>query len=508
MSRQFNHRRALVSAAAALALGGVALLPAAPVKAATTIQVNVNNDNVGDTCPATCSIRAALTQANSTSGDTISIPANTYTLAQGQLVASAPMTITGAGAATTIVDGAALSRVLQITAAGDVGMSGITIRNGKVVGVANNAAGAGIQVLGTLRLSSSLVANNTVAVTGSVPSSPNGAGIAGDSTTSSVTLTNVNVTGNAGSSTGTAFVGGGVGSRGTLTYNGGVVSNNVASLSPGDGFGEGGGIGIMQGTASLAGLDIHDNTSGGGGGGVDEAGPATLSNSTLHGNHAKSTNDDGGGWLTDGSPDTFTNVTIVGNDSVRGGGGVTDYSGGSTFVNDTIPDNTAATSGGGLESGTLRGATKVTGTILSANTPGNCAVVQAGVITSKGSNIDSGTTCGFAASGDKSSTDPKLGPLQNNGGPAPTRAITSSSPAFDADFATCPPPATDEVGTSRPQGARCDIGAFEAVLAVTTTPTPAVGWGGLGGAAVILVVLGAAVLAGGTRRWRRPVRTQ
>ncbi len=500
MATHLPLRRTLTGSAAVLALGA-ALLPAAPVRAATTIAVNVADDNVGDTCPATCSIRAALAQANATTGAVISVPANTYTLAQGQLVASAPMTITGAGASTTIVDGAALSRVLQITAPGDVGMSGITIRNGKVVGVSNNAAGAGIEVLGTLRLSNSVVANNTVAITGSVAgASPSGAGIAGDSATASLTLTNVDVTGNAGSSTTKAFIGGGVGSDGTLSYQGGVVSNNVASFQPGDGLGEGGGISISKGTATLVGLDIHDNAAGGGGGVVDENGPSSISNSTLRNNHAKSTNDEGGGWLANGIGDTLTNVTIVGNDSAAGGGGVTDFTGGSDLVNDTITDNTAATRGAGLQSGTLDGATKVTGTILSGNTPTNCGLLQTGVITSQGSNIDSGTTCGFAASGDKSSTDPKLGPLQNNGGPAPTRAITSSSPAFDADLATCPPPARDEVGTSRPQGARCDIGAFEAV--VTVTPTPSVGAGEAASPAVVMVVLGAALLVGAGRRRR------
>jgi hypothetical protein len=499
-------RRSVISVGAGAALVAALLLSASPVRAAV-ITVNVTDDNVGDTCPATCSIRAALTVANATTGDVITVPAGTYTLAQGQLVASAPMTITGAGASTTIVDGAALSRVLQITAPGNVGMSGITIQNGKVVGVSSTAAGAGIEVLGTLRLANSIVRNNTVAVTGGGISSPSGGGIAGDSRTSSLTLTNVDVTGNAGSSTSIAFIGGGVGSDGTLTYTGGTVANNVASFQPGDGLGEGGGISISLGTATLSRLDIHDNTSGGGGGVVDENGPSSLSNSTLRSNHSKSTNDEGGGWLANGNSDTLTNVTIVGNDSAAGGGGMTDFTGGSTLVNDTIAGNTAAQAGGGLQSGTLRGTTKVTGTILSGNAPGNCGVIQNGTITSQGSNIDSGTTCGFAAAHDKSSTDPKLGPLQNNGGPAPTRAIASSSPAFDADFATCPPPATDEVGTSRPQGVRCDIGAFEAA-AVTTTgpPTPAVGWGGVGAPAAILVVLGAALLGGGTRRRRRPVR--
>jgi hypothetical protein len=61
--------------------------------------------------------------------------------------------------------------------------------------------------------------------------------------------------------------------------------------------------------------------------------------------------------------------------------------------------------------------------------------------------------------------DPQLGPLQQNGGPTPTMAITPPSPAIDrippTAAAGCTP--TDQRGVARPQpaGARCDIGAYE-----------------------------------------------
>jgi hypothetical protein len=51
--------------------------------------------------------------------------------------------------------------------------------------------------------------------------------------------------------------------------------------------------------------------------------------------------------------------------------------------------------------------------------------------------------------------------LQDNGGPAATRALLPGSPAIDAASA-CPPPAQDQRGITRPQGAACDIGAYEA----------------------------------------------
>ena len=53
-----------------------------------------------------------------------------------------------------------------------------------------------------------------------------------------------------------------------------------------------------------------------------------------------------------------------------------------------------------------------------------------------------------------------LGPLAGNGGPTATHALLDGSPAIDAaDAALCPP--TDQRGVVRPQGAACDVGAFE-----------------------------------------------
>ena len=56
--------------------------------------------------------------------------------------------------------------------------------------------------------------------------------------------------------------------------------------------------------------------------------------------------------------------------------------------------------------------------------------------------------------------DPLLAPLADNGGPTLTHALLASSPAIDAgDNATCL--STDQRGVTRPQGAACDIGAYE-----------------------------------------------
>jgi hypothetical protein len=57
-------------------------------------------------------------------------------------------------------------------------------------------------------------------------------------------------------------------------------------------------------------------------------------------------------------------------------------------------------------------------------------------------------------------TDPKLGPLANNGGRTLTMSLLPGSPAIDAaDPAGAP--ATDQRGIARPVGPASDIGAFE-----------------------------------------------
>src|SRR5262249_25067509 len=65
------------------------------------------------------------------------------------------------------------------------------------------------------------------------------------------------------------------------------------------------------------------------------------------------------------------------------------------------------------------------------------------------------------------SADPLLGPLQNNGGPTPTMALLSGSPAIDAGdngsaldlFGS--PLTTDQRGLPRIHGTAVDLGAFE-----------------------------------------------
>ena len=104
----------------------------------------------------------------------------------------------------------------------------------------------------------------------------------------------------------------------------------------------------------------------------------------------------------------------------------------------------------------------VTNSIVAFNGTYGCQVEggAAAVLTSGGGNVSTDSSCGTPASGDQLNTDPLLGPLADNGGPTLTQALQPASPAVDAaNGADCP--ATDQRGVARPQGAGCDVGAFE-----------------------------------------------
>jgi hypothetical protein len=114
-------------------------------------------------------------------------------------------------------------------------------------------------------------------------------------------------------------------------------------------------------------------------------------------------------------------------------------------------------------------------TIVAHNTAPTAADCS-GAVSSQGHNLDSDGSCALGGSGDLSGVDPKLGPLQDNGGPTRTQALLPGSPAIDAgDALGCPP--TDQRGTARPQDgdgsgpAVCDVGAYELVF-VPPPPPP------------------------------------
>jgi hypothetical protein len=94
-------------------------------------------------------------------------------------------------------------------------------------------------------------------------------------------------------------------------------------------------------------------------------------------------------------------------------------------------------------------------TLIASDSPSNLFVA-----TDCGHNLSSDASCAFTNSGSLNNTDPKLGPLSDNGGPTLTMALLPGSPAIDAGN-TSLAPTTDQRGFPRPAGLAADIGAFE-----------------------------------------------
>ncbi len=139
---------------------------------------------------------------------------------------------------------------------------------------------------------------------------------------------------------GSATSGGGIDNDGNLTISDSVISNNMAT-------GDGGGI-ENEGGDSLTISDsaISGNTAGGSGGGIDNQGVLSIIDSTIAGN---STGTDGsGGGIDDTGLLTVSGSTIEDNTAGLAGGGIFNGSGTATVVNSTIGDNSAGYFGGGI----------------------------------------------------------------------------------------------------------------------------------------------------------------
>ncbi len=184
----------------------IASLGVQPVYAAS-IMVNSNTDTIAN--DGACTLREAIINANSndqsgstdcTAGsgaDAITFAGNyTITLAGSQLpVVTSPITITGNGAANTIIQAhaapnVATYRVFEVANSGNLTLERLTVRHGRCTGtcVTNIDSGGGIYNNGILNLNDSALSNNSV--------SDDGAGIYNNS---SLNLTNSTLSGNTSS---------------------------------------------------------------------------------------------------------------------------------------------------------------------------------------------------------------------------------------------------------------------------------------------------------------------
>jgi CSLREA domain-containing protein len=469
------------------------VLGAAPASAAI-FPVDSNAD-IGDatpdgacgTGPGTCTLREAIDEANALDGDdTITLPADTYDLdlsgaddtnAAGDFDvtdADDMLTIDGAGtAAEVIIDGDDLDRLFDIGNNGHLELIDVTVTDGTA------GTGGGIEVDGnpsTLTLTRAVVSNNLATSSGGAINMTSGSGptaLVAVSATNSTIADNDAATGGAINNTSSdaialtdSFVTGNdaTGSGGGLNLTGSEGLTLTRTTISGNGAGsDGGGINNSSDAdpETITDSSLAGNTAARNGGGIyhTASGGLTppglvLTGTTVSGNTA--TGGSGGGIYNTGSPISLTNSTFSGNGAPSAGGGAIHHTGGNVTATHVTFSGNSASQGGALNQASPTNTT-LKSTILAAG-PGGGAC--SGTPGSAGNNIDSDGTCGLAGPGDRSGVDPLLGPLAANGGPTQTHALLAGSPAIDAaDAATCPP--TDQRGTARPQGAGCDIGAFE-----------------------------------------------
>lgn len=365
-------------------------------------------------------------------GGTLHVAAGFYH--ENPLFIGGAITMIGAGAPITIIDGDGTDTVLTISSGPWVDIiSGFTIQGGNsAVADFRNPADEQILYAG-IKLPSIEMLKQSFS-----PSPlPCGGGVyIGDSHI--VTLNDCTIKNNM------AMVGGGICNRGQLYMNRCTVSGNRA-LDVGGGIYN---LGDSPGTGQM-----------------------WLTNCTISGNSAIGITDGGGQNISTSENVDTNDVTVhLGAD----GGGIYNLST-MNLLNCTIANNSAERYGGGFVN-TMPDTAIFKNTIVANNTAGapgtnNCYNPPPAVVTSLGHNLDSENSCGFNQTGDLINTDPMLGPLKDNGGPTFTCALLEGSPAIDAGDNSGAPP-TDQRGISRPQGPAVDIGAYEFVpTEVTTTPT-------------------------------------
>jgi hypothetical protein len=496
----FARLRAGLTAATLIAGFGGLIAVAAPASADPTTRYvatdgdDGNGDNVINDCTVAAkpckTIQHAVDEA--AAGDTVRVGPGEF---QESVRIRKSLTVQGAGATgagKTVVDGnhdgGASITVDGVEVEGTVA---VTVED---VAVDGNPDADGIEVEGnaTLELVDSSASNN------------NGIGVVTDGKAATITNSTLSHDGFAGA----------VVSAGTLHVTGSLLSQNASPTHEGGAFGNG--IAVLGGSATVDASTVSDNesvgiyvfaaglrdvarvapptfepnvtaaitgttVSGNGETGV-AVGPgaaATIDKSTLSGNA-------GAGIYAQMSSVIVSNSTISDAHPLADSTGIF-AQGGIVYLSSAPgPTNRAGTRSAlrfsaGNESplhtagirhpavarADVTAGVQVVGTIV-AEQSGKLADC-AGDVVDNGYNLssDADNSCKFsAAKHDQFKTDPRLGPLADNGGPTKTQILKKLSPAIDAipgGKANCSADATDQRGVARPQpvGGKCDVGAVE-----------------------------------------------
>jgi hypothetical protein len=384
----------------------------------------------------------------------------TITLSTGELAINKDLTITGPGATVITVSGNHASRVFDIAPTFTVSISGLTIVDG------TSDYGGGIETYGTLTVTGCTISGNLAS------GSPTAQG-GGIDNEGMLTVTGCTITDNVAS--GNFAEGGGIHSGRTLIVTGSTITGNTATGSVvGGGFG--GGIDVDGGgNASIMDCTLSGNSTNGpllsSGGGINVMGNVSITGSTLSGNSAS----EGGGInVGSGSNALIVECTLSGNDAGQGGG-LYNFAATVTLTGSTVNAN-SANEGGGIYNQYVSTAPTARNSIVAGNSaslfPGPDV---SGPLASLGHNLIGDGTGGSGydptdlVGTSSNPIDPRLGPLQDNGGPTFTMALLPGSPAINAGDPTNAP-MWDQRGPGYPRvvNGMIDIGAYEHQAAATT----------------------------------------
>ena len=441
----------------------------------------VPGDGACATSGGACTLRAAIQEADALAGrDTVMLADVTYTLTiapsppldetTGDLDISDDLDVVGGPEGHTIVDANHLDRIFLVAAGVRATITGVTIENGFVPSIGEG--GGAILNLGELTLTDSAVLESATDLGGGIFNA------AGATLTLNATSVRSNRADDAGGgirNEGTLHIGaseivdnvaardgGGIANAGQLTVTGSTVIDNRAAGNgsfPGDG---GGLANETAGTAMITETFIKLNAAGGQGGGILNAGTLTVSGTAIKVNAAVAP----GGALANSGTAGIVNTSVSTNSTAEAGGGIAS-SGTVTLNNVSLVFNTSAGQAGGIaqQSGTVT----LGNTIVAANTA-SAGAECTGALVSAGYNLLgdlAGCTLAGNTTGNLVGKDPRLGQPAANGGPTPNHAPLAGSPAINAGSPATPGSgggaceATDQRGVPRPQGGRCDIGAYE-----------------------------------------------
>jgi hypothetical protein len=369
--------------------------------------------------------------------------------------------------------------------AGTLTVTSSVISGNSATAAASFIGGGGIANAnsGTVNVSNTTISNNTTQIAN--------AGLGGgiyNFGTGVVNVTNSSLLNN------NARAGGGIANviGGTLNVTNSTLSGNSTNREQDTG----GGIENFGGTATITGSTFSGNTAASGIGGAIENlffGTVTVSGCQFSGNSTLGTSGSGAGAAIGNEESTLTVTNCAFSNNMGDAAGVVNNQGTVSIANSTFSANSTSSQGGIILSQSISTPLTITNCTVSGNDSGilnfsgttnlkntlvalNVAFDVGGGFTSQGHNLigkaDGSTGFTNGVNGDQvgsmaSPLDPKLGPLQNNGGPTATMALLSGSPAIDAaDDSVLGPPlslTTDQRGPGFPRksGAHVDIGAFE-----------------------------------------------